>query len=242
MASVEPIVPLGGETLAVLIGVVVVGLAVFAALGEIALGFLLVFASWGTMTVQVFLRQGLGVRVVSIKNIVIGVIFLYFVGNMIGHNYHDLYRDRDSTIWGARVHFTFLVLFVVMAVYRRVDAWRLGKTIKAMDFGEPSTFAQFLPTHGQWAPRGGIYEQVLAEPLAVILIGLVFGIALRNWFGWYLVITGCLLFYVYVYSYCRRREKRLDDSDNPKPRGEEGTSAKARSTERPLPIGAIGKQ
>jgi len=163
---------------------------------------------WAGITVLVFLRSDMGVRTISIKRILVGMVFLYLVGNMIGHNYHDFYRNRTLTIAGAVVHFTYLILFLVMAMYRRFCAGQLEDRIRPSFPGVNSKLAKLCPTY-RILPDCRFYQSVVVTPLTVILAGLV-AVELQNWFGWYLVLTGCLLFYKLIYERYWEREARLN--------------------------------
>jgi hypothetical protein len=194
MDTPETYVPIGGNHLGIILTMLWVYYVGFFVLRAVVLECLEYIAGWGALTVLVFLRTGMGSEVVAVPDIVAGTAFLYIVGNMVGHNYHDFYRDRNATIWGARIHFAYLVSFLVMAVYRRVDAWRLQNSIDSGSFGRPSRLSQLLRTHVAW-PKCDLLRQTLLEPLLVTMIGLGCAIILRNWFGWYLIIVGCLLFH-----------------------------------------------
>src|SRR6185437_291546 len=155
-------------------------------------------------------RRGMGVRSIGIKTLLMGVLFLYLIGNMVGHNYHDLYRDRSATIWGARAHFTYLVLFIAMAVYRKVEAWQQGNTTKPSSWGNPNRLAEVLQMNPWFESTGSSYRSVVMEPLAVVVLGLFFAVVLQNWFGWYLVLVGCLFFHWLLQIHLKEREAVLD--------------------------------
>jgi hypothetical protein len=197
----------GGNLAAVILGLIVL-YVVYLYLSDVLLPLLALVADWAGITVLVFLRADMGVRTVSLKRILVGTIFLYLVGNMIGHNYHDFYRNRTLTIAGAVVHFTFLILFLVMALYRRFRAGQLEDRIRPSFPGVNSKLAKLCPTY-RILPDSRFYQSVVVTPLTVILAGLV-AVELQNWFGWYLVLTGCLLFYKLIYERYWEREARLN--------------------------------
>jgi hypothetical protein len=192
VASPEPIVPIGGEQFSVLLATLVSALFFWRIFRSYTLLVLEMLSSWASTTVIVFLRTGIGTRAIETKELLCATAFLYIAGNMVGHNYHDFYRDRSATILGARVHFSYLVLFVVMAGYRKFEAWRLRNIIDPDGFGPPSRLIHWW--HRLTGPRGASIEFV-SEPLFVILCGLALALVFHIWFGWYLVLTGCLFCY-----------------------------------------------
>lgn len=208
IATLEPRMPSGGETLLLVVLLAFGALVLVPAAFGFLLGLLDWVSRWASLTLIVFFRKSMGVRAITVKDLVIGILFLYFVGNIVGHNYHDLYRDVASTVWGARVHFSYLVLALAMSVYRKVEAWQQRTVTNPSSWGTRSRLSQFLAQ--LVGVKEGLFADVVIEPLAVVLVGLFAGLVLRNWFGWYLVLAGCLFFWWLLRARLQKRDAALD--------------------------------
>src|SRR6185295_46469 len=65
------------------------------------------------------------------------------------------------------VHFTYLILFVAMAVYRKVEAWRCRSFVDPNTCGARSRLAELLPTSWRFAPRHPVYALFIQGGIVV---------------------------------------------------------------------------